>query len=295
MSVPFEKQREFFVGIDSDGCAFDTMELKHKECFIPNIIQHYGMQAISKYARETAEFVNLYSKSRGCNRFPGLVKTFQWLKKRPEVAARGWNADPPLGLVNWLGKETKLSNPQLTEAIASLPADANDVQHLRQALAWSEAVNTTIEEIVHGVPPYPLVRESLERLKPHADLVVVSATPNDALQREWADHDLNRFLRAIYGQESGSKEEILTAAQGYDQGHVLMIGDAPGDLAAAQTTGALFFPINPGREEESWQRFSEQGLDRFLQGTFTAAYQQELLDEFDQCLPSQPPWPVLAS
>ena len=53
-------KHDFFVGIDSDGCAFDSMELKHKECFIPNIINYYNLQAISKYAREAAEFVNLY-------------------------------------------------------------------------------------------------------------------------------------------------------------------------------------------------------------------------------------------
>ena len=82
-------KHDFFVGIDSDGCAFDSMELKHKECFIPNIINYYNLQAISKYAREAAEFVNLYSKSRGINRFPALIETLDWLARRPEVAARG--------------------------------------------------------------------------------------------------------------------------------------------------------------------------------------------------------------
>ena len=58
----FQKCNEFFVGIDSDGCAFDTMEVKHKECFIPNIIRYYNLAAVSKYAREAAEFINLYSQ-----------------------------------------------------------------------------------------------------------------------------------------------------------------------------------------------------------------------------------------
>ena len=53
--VQLERERDFFVGIDSDGCVFDTMELKHKECFIPAFIQHYGLQGVSKYAREAAE------------------------------------------------------------------------------------------------------------------------------------------------------------------------------------------------------------------------------------------------
>ena len=64
------------------------MEMKHKECFIPNIINSYELQGISKYAREAAEFVNLYSKSRGINRFPALIETLEWLRQ----AARGAGA-----------------------------------------------------------------------------------------------------------------------------------------------------------------------------------------------------------
>ena len=72
-----QPKQKFLVGIDSDGCVFDTMELKHKECFIPNIVKYYKLQSISKYAREAAEFVNLYSKSRGINRFPALVEAMK--------------------------------------------------------------------------------------------------------------------------------------------------------------------------------------------------------------------------
>ena len=78
----------FFVGIDSDGCAFDTMEIKHKECCIPNIIKHRDLQAVSKYAREAAEFVNLYSKWRGVNRWPALMMVFELLRERSEVQRR---------------------------------------------------------------------------------------------------------------------------------------------------------------------------------------------------------------
>ncbi len=69
----FKKQHPFLIAIDSDGCVFDTMEIKHKECFIPNIIKYWGLQPVSKYARAAAEFVNLYSKWRGINRFPALI------------------------------------------------------------------------------------------------------------------------------------------------------------------------------------------------------------------------------
>src|SRR5215831_2133350 len=116
--LEFTRKHEFLVGIDSDGCAFDTMELKHKECFIPQIINHYGLQGVSKYAREAAEFVNLYSKSRGANRFPALVEQLDWLSRRPEVRARGIPVANPVSLINWVKTEKKLGNPALEKAVA---------------------------------------------------------------------------------------------------------------------------------------------------------------------------------
>src|SRR5437763_5977422 len=86
----FARTADFFVGIDSDGCAFDTMEVKHKECFIPNIVKFFGLAAVSKYVREAAEFVNLYSKWRGINRFPALTTTLDLLADRPEIGRRAF-------------------------------------------------------------------------------------------------------------------------------------------------------------------------------------------------------------
>ncbi len=285
--MQWERRHAFLVAIDSDGCAFDTMELKHKECFIPNTIRYYNLQAVSKYAREAAEFVNLYSKSRGVNRFPALIETLQWLQRRPEVAARGVTIEIPTALQNWIERETRLGNPALQAAV-----DATGNDELKQALAWSEAVNRTVKEMVHGVPPFPGVRESLERLQGDADLIVCSATPNEALRAEWSEHGIDRFVAAICGQESGTKKQTLEAAGNYPPGHVLMVGDAPGDYRAAEANGSLFFPICPGREEASWQRFFTEGIDRFLQGGFAGDYQTRLLDEFEQTLPKDPPWPV---
>ncbi len=285
--VQFTRKHDFLIGIDSDGCVFDTMEVKHKECFIPNIIEHYGLAGISKYAREAAEFVNLYSKSRGINRFPALIETFQWLQRRPEVQKRGFDIRIPQGLVDWIARETKLGNPALRQAVEST-GDPD----LQQALVWSEAVNQAVARIVRGVPPFPYVRECLERLSQQADLIVVSATPNEALQREWEEHDLARYVAAICGQESGTKKESLAAAAEYPPGHCLMIGDAPGDYRAAQANRALFFPINPGAEEASWQRLFEEGIDRLFAKTYAGPFEQQRLAEFDRCLPEQPPWPT---
>jgi phosphoglycolate phosphatase-like HAD superfamily hydrolase len=283
----YKPAQEFLVGIDSDGCAFDTMEVKHKECFIPNFINHYDLQGVSKYAREAAEFVNLYSKSRGINRFHALIEQLDWLRRRGVVKSRGVKVPKPRGVIDWVGRETKLGNPALKAAVKET-GDAD----LSQALSWSEAVNRSVADIVRNVPPFPYVRKCLEKLQPAADLLVISATPNEALTREWEEHDIAGFVRAICGQETGSKKETLSASRQYPQGKSLMIGDAPGDHQAAVANDCLFFPINPGAEEESWKRLYDEGIDRFLAGTFAGEYQERLLAEFDTYLPDKPPWPV---
>lgn len=287
MLEDYQAELEFFVGIDSDGCVFDTMELKHKECFIPSFIKFYDLQGVSKYAREASEFVNLYSKSRGTNRFLSLIEQLDWLRRRPEVQQRGVKVPVLQGVANWVEQGTKLSNPSLEKFV-----EATGDPDLKKALAWSREVNQAIADMVHGVPPFPCVKKCLERFAGQADMLVVSATPKAALDTEWEEHGMAKFVRAICGQEAGSKQETLAVAKHYEEHKSLMIGDAPGDYKAAVANGCLFYPINPGNEEASWKRLDAEGIDRFFSGTFAGEYQQQLLDEFNEYLPSEPPWPV---
>jgi phosphoglycolate phosphatase-like HAD superfamily hydrolase len=283
----FQPKHDFFVGVDSDGCAFDTMEIKHKECFIPNIIKHWDLQPVSKYAREAGEFVNLYSKWRGINRWPALLMVFDLLAARPEVQRRSVRLPDVPSLRKWAETEKALANPALKAAIEKTGDPV-----LKRALAWSEGVNASIADMVHGVPPFPFVRESLQALADKADIIVVSATPGEALRREWAEHDIARYAPVIAGQEMGSKAEHLklAAAGKYPAGHVLMIGDAPGDLKAARANGFLFFPVNPGAEDASWQLFFEQAMARFLSGAYAGAYEAKVIADFEALLPDTPPW-----
>jgi len=282
-----EPQHEYLVAIDSDGCAFDTMEIKHKECFIPNIIKYWHLQPVSKYARAAAEFVNLYSKWRGINRFPALIMVFDLLREWPDVKKRQVEIPIAQPLRDWIQRETKLGNPALKAEVER----TNDPV-LKQALEWSEAVNRTVADIVHGVPPFPYVRESLEKISQWADIIVCSATPYEALRREWEEHDIAKYVRVIAGQEMGSKKEhIQLASEGkYDKDKVLMIGDAPGDMKAAKANNAKYFPINPGHEDDSWEFFYKEAADKFLSGEYTEEYETKLVAEFEKLLPEKPPW-----
>jgi phosphoglycolate phosphatase-like HAD superfamily hydrolase len=281
--------KEFFIGIDSDGCAFDTMEIKQKECFCPNFIKYYGMQPVSKYARETWEFVNLYSTNRGCNRFLAVIETLKLLAERPEIKARNFKVPSASSLIEWTGKETKLGNP----ALKKYAGEIND-PFISKTLEWSLKVNEDIEKMVFGITPFPYVKECLDKLAAKADAMVVSQTPFEALKREWEENKIDHHVRFIAGQEHGTKSEHLKyAAKGkYRDEKILMIGDANGDLKAARSNGVLFFPINPGKEEESWERLYREGLDRFFEGKYKGIYENELIKEFETYLPEHPQWRI---
>jgi len=285
-----QAQHSFFIGIDSDGCAFDTMEVKHKECFIPNTIKHWSLQPVSKYAREAAEFVNLYSKWRGINRWPALVMVFDLLQERPEVQRRRVPIPEAAKIRAFIADDAYAkSNDGLKAYMAAHPDPELD-----RAWAWTTGVNATVADVVHGVPPFPFVRESLAFLSDQADMIVVSATPTEALTREWEEHNIARYVRVIAGQEMGSKTlHLQLAAQGrYAPDHILMIGDAPGDMKAARANDALFYPIHPGHEDESWQRFYEEAMHKFLAGEYTREYEAALVAEFEKLLPETPAWQV---
>jgi phosphoglycolate phosphatase-like HAD superfamily hydrolase len=280
-------EHDFFIGIDSDGCVFDTMEVKHKECFCPAFVQIFELQSIAKYARETWEFVNLYSKTRGANRFIAIVEAMKLLKERPQIKARNIEIPNMSPVDEWITKENRLSNTTLEGYLKE-----NNVPILDNAYKWSLKVNKNVEEIVFGVAPFPYVDEILNSASLKADIMVVSQTPTEALEREWKEHALDKNIRFIAGQEMGTKTEHLAyGAKGkYKSDKILMVGDAPGDFKAARANEAAFYPINPGHEEESWERLSKEALDRFFNGTYKGEYEQKLLNEFNACLPLNPPW-----
>jgi len=283
----FKPRHASFVGIDSDGCVFPTMEIKQKQCFHGLIVSHWHLEPIERYVRETAEFVNLYSKWRGQNRFVALVKVFDLLRERKEVRESGVPIPAMVSLKAFIATGVPLGNPQIEEAVQKT-GDAE----LATVLRWSQDVNASVARTVRHVAPFEWVVASLDKIQRNSDAICVSQTPTEALIREWTAHGLAEYVAVIAGQELGTKAEHLAlATRGkYAPATILMIGDAMGDLDAAQACSALFFPINPGREEASWKRFCEDAYDRFLAGAYAGEVQRALVGEFLALLPETPPW-----
>jgi phosphoglycolate phosphatase-like HAD superfamily hydrolase len=289
----FKPRHKFFVGIDSDGCAFDSMGLKQRECFCPWMITYFDLQPVAQAARECKEFADLFSKTRGANRHKTIVRILtELLPSHPMVKKRKFKVPQMPFYVAWVNDpKSLLSDDGLKQAIdaATDPAAKKELTHI---LRWSKQVNKAIKDIVKAVSPFPHVRESLEKISASADIIVVSATPSEALAREWQEHNIARYAQVIAGQEMGTKAQHLTYAtkDRYEKNHVLMIGDAPGDMKAARANTALFYPVNPGDEVKSWKRFYDEAFDRFINGKYTGDYENRLIAEFDACLPENPPW-----
>jgi phosphoglycolate phosphatase-like HAD superfamily hydrolase len=273
--LEFVKNKDFLVCVDSDGCAMDTMDIKHEECFAPKAIEEWKLQQIRERFLEVWNTVNLYSKTRGINRFKGLVKTFEVLSEEGFAIPR-FDA-----ILQWTETSKELSNPALIKAI-----DETGDEQLIKTLEWSNAVNTAIKELPEVDKPFPKVKDGLDIISSVADIAIVSSANSGAVEAEWSRHQLNSYVQVMLGQEAGSKAFCIEALKkhGYLSDCVLMVGDAPGDLEAAIKNQVLFYPILVGKEKFSWERLSFEALSKFTEGSYRGEYQNKLIEEFNSNL-----------
>ena len=292
--INMRREHDFLVCVDSDGCAFDTMSLKQEKCFYTATEEIWELKAVSRYARETALFVNLYSATRGINRYPALVRTLRLLAKRPEAVALGYRCPDLSPLEKWIDTTSSLSLGALEAYMRSLD---HDEPVLEKTVRWVQKVDGNIRRLVQDLPPFDHVREALERFSAFADIVVVSTATHEDLTREWGDHGLLRYVSAVAGQELGPKALCIQKANSghYPEDHTLMIGDSPADYQAARKAGALFYPILAGREAESWKYACTDISDAFRNGVYAGSKMESALAVFNQQLLKDPPWAELRS
>ena len=265
----FRALRRFAVCVDSDGCAMDTMNIKHFRCFGPCMVKEWGLERWQEPILDRWNVINLFSGTRGINRFKGLAMALT------EISARYTPIEGVELLSAWAETAPELSN----DAVA---AKAGEHPVFEKALQWSRAVNAAIEALPpEEVKPFPHVKEALAAAHDRADVVVVSSANPEAVREEWKRFGLLEHVDLLCTQEMGSKEYCIgkLAEKGY--GAILMCGDAPGDAQAARKNRVYFYPILVNREDESWKRFLDEALDQYLNNEYAGAYQQALLTEFN--------------
>ena len=70
----FTRKKDFLICVDSDGCAMDTMDIKHFRCFGPCLVEEWNLKDWETPILARWNEMNLYTMTRGINRFKGLVK-----------------------------------------------------------------------------------------------------------------------------------------------------------------------------------------------------------------------------
>lgn len=269
----FVKTRDFLVCVDSDGCAMDTMDIKHFECFGPCMVREWGLQAWAEPILRRWNDINLYTMTRGINRFKGLVMA---LGEIDQTYTRIEDLDT---LTAWAETSPELSNGALEKAIEADPASVS----LKKALSWSKAVNQSITLLPDEKKlPFPMAREALAFAHERADVAIVSSANLDAVLEEWEHYGLLEHTDIVLAQNVGSKAYCIAELlkKGYDLSHVVMCGDAPGDYDAARKNGVFYYPILVRGEKASWEQFISEGFDRLVNGQYAGSYQKNLINAF---------------
>lgn len=274
----FKRKKDYFVGIDSDGTVFDSMKLKHTHAFIPAMIRVWGLEECSELVYGIAERVNLYSQTRGINRFPGLLMTFEELKERQGNLFSVANLDD---LRKFVQSDMAMSNVGLEEYRKKNPSE-----FLNQVLLWSKLGDDMFAKACENLEPFDSVKTVLKIIHEDCDCMVVSAASGQGLNKDWGRNGLLENVDFVAGQEFGGKASQLCIAkeQGYRAENCMMIGDGLGDLEAAKQNGFCFYPIFPGREEACWRKFLEVDYPHFMEGRYSGRYEEALCREFRECL-----------
>ena len=274
--MEYMKNKDFFVGIDSDGTVYDSMRIKHTLSFIPAAIEVFGIEEYSREFTEIEEKVNLYSMTRGINRFPGLLMSFEKLLE--ETGFSVGNLEEFSAFVN---SGFPFSNKGLEDYL-----DKNPSEFCEKVLRWSILSDSYFDKGCEGISPFSPVETTLLKMHAAADIMVVSAASQKGLERDWGESGIAKYTSFIAGQEIGKKKDQLLFAKkaGYDSKKMLMIGDAPGDFEAAELSDTLFYPIIPGMEEKCWEELRDKYFDMFINGEYTKEVQDELYGKFTQIL-----------
>ncbi len=270
----YQKNKDFLICVDSDGSAMDTMEIKHRDCFCPCLIEEWGLEPYREKVLQIWKSVNLYSITRGINRYRALKIVMERINEQI-TPIEGVES-----LVRWLEVTPELSNAALIRYL-----EDNYSPFLSKALHWSQAVSSAIGQIpVEERRPYDGVAEALQAACLSSDIVVISAANPDAMDEEWELHGLAYFVDMILNQNIGPKKYCVSELlqKGYEPKKVLIMGDAMEDLDVARACGVCFYPIIFHKEEESWRKFEIEALERFYEGTYAGAYEEQLIAEFMQ-------------
>ena len=260
----FVRKHDYLVCVDSDGCVMDTMNCKHFNCFGPCMVEEWELGQWREEILTRWNEINLFSMTRGINRFKGLAMALGEIHQKYQPIA-GVQA-----LQHWADTAPALSN----DAVAAAAEQAEDPDAklvFQKALSWSRAVNAAIVDLDESLKiPYEGAREGLAAAHGFADVAMVSSANRDAVEEEWGKFGLLEHTDIVLAQDVGSKAACIREMLkfGYAPEKVLMVGDAPGDCDAAEKNGVRYYPILVNHEKQSWEEAVAAAFGKLQSGDY---------------------------
>ena len=271
----FERKHDYLVCVDSDGCVMDTMNCKHFHCFGPCMVAEWGLEAWKEEVLERWNVINLFSMTRGINRFKGLAIALSEINEK---------YTPITGITYlqlWADTAAALSNDGVAAAAAT--AECEEAKTVfEKALSWSKAVNASIVKLPEELKvPYDGAKEGLAAAHAFADVAMVSSANRDAVEEEWGKFGLLEHTDIVLAQDIGSKAACIAEMLkfGYALDKVIMIGDAPGDCDAAEKNSVWYYPILVNHEKASWDEAIAVAFSKLQTGDY-AVYEAHKKKEF---------------
>ena len=271
----FERKHDFLVCVDSDGCVMDTMNCKHFHCFGPCMVTEWGLEQWNDEILDRWNVINLFSMTRGINRFRGLAMALGEInEKYKPIEGIGH-------LQHWADTAPALSNDAVAAAAENAECEEAKVV-FQKALSWSKAVNASIVKLTEELKvPYDGAKEGLAAAHTFADVAMVSSANRDAVEEEWGKFGLLEHTDIVLAQDVGSKAACIAEMLkfGYDLNKVVMVGDAPGDCDAAEKNGVWYYPILVNKEKASWDEAIAVAFNKLQAGEY-AEYEAQKKKEF---------------
>lgn len=252
--------REFLICVDSDGTAMDTMTIKHVRCFGPTIIEVFNLEDYKDKILERWNEINLYSNTRGINRFLGLKMLLEEINEY-------FSIDDLKSYSEWCNITNNYSNKDLNDYYLE-----NNSPCIKKVLEWSNLVNKRINELPkEDKKAFEGVKETLEYISQYADIAIVSSANKNAVKEEWERCHLIEYVSYFMSQEEGTKEECIKKllAKGYDNNKAIMLGDSIEDLKASNLNNIHYYSIKPKKEIESWIEFKNSIFTSFIKGNYS--------------------------
>lgn len=267
----YTKTKDYLLCIDSDGCVMDAMDIKHIRAFGPTFVDVWELHEYKDEILTRWNEINLYSLTRGINRFKGM-KTLLL-----EVQEKHRNIEDLDSIVHWVETTSELSEQSLEDELAK-----HNSPGLQKALAWSRQVNRIIRELPEdGILPFDGAYEAIREASKYCDIAVVSNANKEAVAGEWEKHGFMDYAKIILAQDAGSKSECIKKLMqfGYEPSKCMMVGDAKGDMDAAEKNGIFFYPVLVKHEKQSWEGFL-MAVHHLMNGTLDDVLQQKYKEDF---------------